>query len=104
MYFMPADLNNDRNLDIIAGSSMKGTAFIEERVYYFEIEKSPIEAHNTRSRWDYIMGDIPSEVITLGGKVVVASLDSNVYVFDQYGKKIRNGNILLKERKLIYVS
>jgi len=90
MYFMPANLDNDKNLDLIVGSSMKGTAFVEERVYYFEMDESPLTTYNTRYRWDYIMGDIPSEVIALGRKVAVASLDSHVYVLDLYGNVVEN--------------
>ncbi len=85
MYFMPGDFDGDSNLDIIAGSSMKGTSFVEERVYYFEMEGSVVTKYDTRYRWDYLMGDIPSDIRFINRNVVVASLDSNVYVLDRYG-------------------
>ncbi len=108
MYFLPANIDNDNNLDIIAGSSMKGTALVEERVYYFEMEESVIGTHKTRYRWDYQMGDIPSKAIVMNGKIVVASLDSNLYVFDMYGgliERYKTGgaiwDISLKDRSTL---
>jgi len=85
MYFMPGDFDGDGSLDIIAGSSMKGTSFVEERVYYFEMEGSVVTEYDTKYRWDYLMGDIPSDIRFINRNVVVASLDSKVYVLDRYG-------------------
>ncbi|MEA1924861.1 MAG: hypothetical protein U9M95_03235 [Candidatus Altiarchaeota archaeon] len=88
MYFMPGDFDGDSNLDIIAGSSMKGTSFVEERVYYFEMEGSVVTKYDTKYRWDYLMGDIPSDILFINRKAVVASLDSSVYVLDRYGSLV----------------
>ncbi len=85
MYFMPVNLDGDRQLDIIAGSSMKGTALVEERVYLFEMLPS---GDKTEYQWDYIMGDIPSKVIQIGDDVAVSSLDSSVYLFGAYGELV----------------
>ncbi|OYT27076.1 MAG: hypothetical protein B6U97_02440 [Candidatus Altiarchaeales archaeon ex4484_96] len=86
MYFMPGDFDGDSYLDIIAGSSMKGTSFVEERVYYFEKEGSVVTEHDTKFRWDHIMGDIPSDVKFIKRKAVIASLDSSVYVLNEWGE------------------
>lgn len=89
MYFYPADLDDNGNLDIIAGSDLKGPAMTHQQIYMFERAKSAAGIYTNDFKWKHMMGGIPTKVKELNNRLVVSSVDSNIYVLGRYGD-VRN--------------
>ncbi len=92
--FYPADVDRDGDLDVIAGSDIKGTSVNVQRLYFTEREWV-VNIDKIELKWEYELGDLITRVIAWDldkdgvDEIIASSLEGNIYVFD-VNKNIKN--------------
>ncbi|MBN2251281.1 MAG: hypothetical protein JW724_04330 [Candidatus Altiarchaeota archaeon] len=95
VYIYVDDINNNKDLDIFAGSRVRGEKINLNPIYYFERETDPEQGtHKVKERWRFddfqgILTDMTAADVNSDGtkEIIAASTGAFVYVIDARGIK-----------------
>lgn len=85
------DLDKDKNLDILVSSKIWGTGVNVHKFYILErdIERG-FDYYKNRFKWVYEDAGMIQEIYALNNEIISASLDGNIYIFDNAGNLKKN--------------